>query len=245
MGILFGFCLLKILTKFDYEKLMTKDYVVQINYMYIKTFIVFEDIVETYENLILKPIAMLRWTSLNYHRIRYLLKIDNDMFLSLPRLLDVLQKYPKKNSIVGCKVSKSAPFRLPISKWSVSRTVYSDNYYPDYIAGIVYLISGDMIQNLYNTTQKVPYFIFEDVYITGICRHNIGAIAEEHSGFSCGYRDKGPCGNNFRYKITGHHYSPAEIKRMWLELGDKWPYCRFLDQYIIYRLVDIFKFIFL
>jgi hypothetical protein len=56
--------------------------------------IVFEDIVETYENLTLKSIAMLRWTSLNCHRIQYLLKIDDDMFLNLPKLLDILTNYP-------------------------------------------------------------------------------------------------------------------------------------------------------
>ncbi|XP_056014233.1 beta-1,3-galactosyltransferase 1-like [Ostrea edulis] len=207
--------------------------------------IVFEDILETYENLTLKSIAMLRWALLHCHQIRYLLKIDDDMFLNLPRLLETLTKYPKVNSIVGCKVSRSVPFRSSLSKWSVSRALYPDDYYPDYIAGTAYLISGDIIRTLYRATQKVPYFIFEDVYITGLCRRYIGAIAKDHTGFSGGYRDEGPCGNNFRYKITGHHYSPSEIKRMWLELKDRWSTCRFLDQKIIYRLVDMFKFIFL
>ncbi|XP_062569707.1 beta-1,3-galactosyltransferase 1-like [Saccostrea cucullata] len=207
--------------------------------------ILFENIIETYENLTRKSIAMLRWASMNCHRVRYLLKVDDDIFLNLPRLLNEVTKNPTENSITGCKVKDSTPFRFPINKWTVSRTQYKEDYYPDYIAGTAYLISGDILHNLYMATQKVPYFIFEDIYITGLCRQYIEARAVEHKGFSCGYRDEGPCGKNFRYGITGHHYSPSEIKRMWVELQDRWSNCRILDNFIIYKLVDIFRFMFL
>ncbi|XP_061169259.1 beta-1,3-galactosyltransferase 1-like [Saccostrea echinata] len=207
--------------------------------------ILFEDIIEAYENLTRKSIAMLRWASMHCHRVRYLLKVDDDIFLNLPRLLEELKKHPRENSIIGCKVKGSTPFRFPFTKWRVSRTQYKGNYYPDYIAGTAYLISGDILQKLYSATQQVPYFIFEDIYITGLCREYIGVRAEEHKGFSCGYRDKGPCGKNFRYGITGHHYSPSEIKRMWLDLQDRWSNCRIEDYYFIYKLVDLFRYIFL
>ncbi|XP_062584789.1 beta-1,3-galactosyltransferase 5-like [Saccostrea cucullata] len=205
--------------------------------------ILFEDISETYENLLWKSTAILRWVSRYCFRVRYLLKIDDDMFLNLPRLLNELEKHSYTNTILGCKVSHSSPFRYPYSKWVVSREQYHKDYFPDYIAGTAYLITGDIIQKLYLATQKVPYFKFEDVYITGLCREHVGAIAKEHTGISCGYRDKGPCGKNFRYEITGHHYSPSEIKRMWGELQDRWSNCRFIDQYFIYKIVDLISFI--
>lgn len=207
--------------------------------------IIFEDILETYENLTRKSIAMLRWASMHCRDVQYLLKVDDDIFLNLPRLLDELKKHQMKNAISGCKVMGSSPFRHSISKWSVSRAQYKEDYYPDYLAGTAYLISGDIIQNLYRATQKLPYFIFEDVYITGLCRQYIEASANGNSGFSCGYRDQGPCGKNFRYKITGHHYSPPEIERMWLELQDRWSNCRLVDYDFIYTLVDLFRYIFL
>ncbi|XP_061169253.1 beta-1,3-galactosyltransferase 1-like [Saccostrea echinata] len=207
--------------------------------------IIFDDILETYENLTRKSIAMLRWASLHCHGVQYLLKIDDDMFLNLPRLLDDLKKHQIKNAIGGCKVTGSSPFRHPVSKWRVSRTQYKEDYYPDYIAGTAYLMSGDILQNLFRATQKVPYFIFEDVYITGLCRQYIGATANKYAGFSCGYRDQGPCGKNFRYKITGHHYGPSEIERMWLELQDRWSNCRFVDYDFIYKVADLFGYIFL
>lgn len=207
--------------------------------------ILFEDILETYENLSLKSIAILHWAMENCEGVSYLLKIDDDMFLNLPRLLKELKAHPKMNSITGCKVSGAYPFRSAFSKWKISRDEYENDYYPEYMAGTAYLISGDIISSLYSAAKRVPYFIFEDVYITGLCRQHIGAAALQHKGFSCGYRDAGPCGKNFRYKITGHHYTPDEVQRMWLELQDRWSKCRIVDTYFIYRLVDLFKYMFL
>lgn len=207
--------------------------------------ILFEDISETYENLSKKSIALLQWASKNCKGVKYLLKIDDDMFLNLPRLLDELKIQPKLNSISGCKVSGASPFRYPFSKWRISREEYERDYYPDYIAGTAYLITGDIISKLYIATKSVPYFIFEDVYITGLCRQQIGAVALKNKGFSCGYRDRSPCGKNFRYQITGHHYTPAEIQRLWQELQDRWSTCQRLDNYFIFKLFDLFKFIFL
>lgn len=207
--------------------------------------ILFTDISETYENLSKKSIALLHWASTNCKGVKYLLKIDDDMFLNIPRLLDELTTKPKLNSISGCKVSGASPFRLPFSKWRISRSEYEKDYYPDYIAGTAYLISGDIIPKLYSATGSVPYFIFEDVYITGLCREHIGAVALENKGFSCGYRDRSPCGQNFRYRITGHHYTPAEIKRLWRELQDRWSVCQRGDNYLIFKLFDMFQYLFL
>lgn len=207
--------------------------------------ILFTDISETYENLSKKSIALLRWASTNCKGVKYLLKIDDDMFLNLPRLLDELKTQPKSNSISGCKVSGASPFRFPLSKWRISRSEYEKDYYPDYIAGTAYLISGDIIPKLYSATESVLYFIFEDVYITGLCREHIGAVALENKGFSCGYRDRSPCGQNFRYRITGHHYTPAEIQRLWGELQDRWSFCQRGDNYLIFKLFDLFHYLFL
>jgi beta-1,3-galactosyltransferase 1 len=206
--------------------------------------IIVEDIVETYENLTRKSIAILHWVASFCNRVRYLLKIDDDMFLNVPRLIKHLMKDNPTNSILGCKVSHSSPFRL-YSKWSVSWDDYKEKEYPEYISGTAYLISGDIVTKLYQATQQVPYFMFEDVFVTGLCRRHIGAVPIGHPEFTCGYRDRGPCGSNYRYRITGHHYSPSEVTRMWAELQDRWSDCRLVDYYLIYILVDTFKWIFL
>ncbi|XP_065929295.1 beta-1,3-galactosyltransferase 1-like [Magallana gigas] len=207
--------------------------------------LVIKDIPEFYENLTQKSVAMLSWIVSYCSRARYFLKIDDDMFLNLPRLLNFLSNHAQTNSIVGCKYEHSKPRRYPFSKWRVSWEQYSKSEYPVYVSGPAYVISGDIISKLYQATKEVPQFVFEDVYITGMCRKHIGALAKSHPEFTCGYRDVAPCGSHFRNQITGHHYSPTEIGRMWTELQDRGSTCRLIDSFGIYIIVDLLKWIFL
>lgn len=207
--------------------------------------VIMEELPEIYENLTQKSVGMLQWIISYCSRARYILKIDDDMFLNLSRLLDFLSEHAQTNSIVGCKYEHAKPRRYPFLKWCVSLEQYSETEYPVYISGPAYVISGDILFKLYQATKEVPQFVFEDVYITGMCRKHIGALAKSHPEFTCGYRDVAPCGNNFLYRITGHHYSPTEITRMWTELQDRSSTCRLIDSFGIYVIVDILKWIFL
>lgn len=161
--------------------------------------ILFEDILEIYENFFLKFIVILYWVMENCEGVRYLLKIDDDMFFNFLRFLNELNVYLKINIIFGCKVSGVFLFWFVFLKWKILRLEYKNDYYLDYIVGIVYLISGDIILNLYWVIWNVLYFIFEDVYIIGLCRKYIGVVVLENKGFNCGYWNCGFCGNNFRY----------------------------------------------
>lgn len=202
------------------------------------------DIEENYENLAKKSISILQWVHKNCKTPKYILKVDDDIFLNLNLLKTYLDVKNLSNSIVGCKVRGSSPFRFPLSKWHISREQYKEDVFPDYISGPAYVISGDILDKLYFATKKVPYIFLEDVYLTGICRKHINAIAVGHPGFSCGYRDRGPCGGHFRYKITGHHYMPEEIERMWIELNDRWYTCPFKHSHWVSKLKDfIFYFV--
>lgn len=207
--------------------------------------LIMEDIPEKYENLTQKSVAMLSWIISYCARARYFLKIDDDMFLNLPRLLKHLSEHALTNSIIGCKFEHATPRRFPFSKWYVSWEQYSELEYPVYVSGPAYVITGDILFNLYQSTKEVPQFVFEDVYITGMCRKHIGALAVSHPEFTCGYRDVAPCGSHFLYRITGHHYKPTEITRMWAELQDRWSTCRLVDSFWMYGIVDLLKWIFL
>nr|XP_034298925.1 beta-1,3-galactosyltransferase 5 [Crassostrea gigas]XP_034298926.1 beta-1,3-galactosyltransferase 5 [Crassostrea gigas] len=202
------------------------------------------DIEEKYENLAKKSISILQWIQLNCENPKYILKVDDDIFLNVNLLKTYLDVKNFSNSIVGCKVKGASPFRFPLSKWRISREEYKEDVFPDYISGPAYVISGDILSKLYLATKKVPYIFLEDVYLTGICRRHINAIAVGHPGFSCGYRDQGPCGGHFRYKITGHHYMPEEMERMWTELNDRWYTCPFKHSHWVSKLKDfIFYFV--
>lgn len=217
----------------------------EVNYMLGKENLVYNDIIkvdvkEKYENLVEKSIYMLKWLHMNCNRAKYVLKVDDDIFLNIRNLLKHLKQTTPDNSIIGCKVKNTSPFRFPLSKWYISRQQYKDDTFPDYISGPAYLITGDILSELYFATKHVPRIFLEDVYINGLCRRHIKARAEGHPGFSCGYRDEGPCGTNFRYKVTGHHYFPAEMERMWKELNDQWYTCPFKHSYWVSKFIYFF-----
>ncbi|XP_062620645.1 beta-1,3-galactosyltransferase 1-like [Saccostrea cucullata] len=182
-----------------------------------------ENFQESYDNLTNKSVALIKWANLNCPAVKYVLKADDDMFINIQNLVKLLRRMEPKNSILGVKNSHSVPFRDPGSKWYVSKKQYPKDKYPPYISGTAYVITGDIITTLYNATKYLPSLFIEDVYITGICREAIGAKAVHISGFDS-WRSSGKIdGANFRDRITGHHFSPQDIKLMWNELNKASP----------------------
>ncbi|XP_061194219.1 beta-1,3-galactosyltransferase 5-like [Saccostrea echinata] len=177
-----------------------------------------ENFQETYDNLTNKSVALLKWANLNCPAAKYVLKTDDDMFINIQNLVNLLRRTKPKNSILGVKNSYSVPFRDPGSKWYVSKKQYPKDKYPSYISGTAYIITGDIMSALFNTTKYLPSLFIEDVYITGICREAVGAKAVHVSGFDSGRSSGKINGANFQDRITGHHFSPNDIKLMWNEL---------------------------
>ena len=199
------------------------------------------NVTEAYDKLTYKSIAILEWAHKHCSKVKYLIKVDDDIFFNIPRLVSELEKSNPKNSIIGCEESKNAPVRFFLFKWHVTREQYAADTYPVYITGPAYLITGDIISKLYKATFDVPYFFVEDIFITGLSREKIGAREVAHKEFSCSKRDRGPCGLNFHDFIVGHHYYPEEMVRMWSELNDPDSQCRFVDYYWIATISDFLQ----
>lgn len=202
--------------------------------------ILIANVTEAYDKLTYKSIAILKWAHTFCGKVKYLIKVDDDIFFNVRRLLLDLENNKPVNSIIGCEESKNAPVRFFLFKWHVTREQYSADTYPVYITGPAYLITGDIISKLYRATFDVPYFFIEDIFITGLAREKIGAHEIGHKEFSCSYRDRSPCGVSFRDYMVGHHYYPDEMVRMWSELNDPKAKCRFRDHYWIATIIDFF-----
>jgi len=100
----------------------------------------FED---TYMNLTLKSMSMLRWTSEFCPGVGYLFKADDDMFIRLDNLLSFIKKEGAalRSSIFG-ELNVGAPaIRNTSSKWFISEKEYNKRVYPNYISGTAYVIS--------------------------------------------------------------------------------------------------------
>ncbi|XP_033747155.1 beta-1,3-galactosyltransferase 1-like [Pecten maximus] len=185
--------------------------------------IVQDNFVDSYRNLTLKSIFMLKWTSKFCVKTSYLLKVDDDMFVNVPYLIDYLNATQIRNAVIGQRIAASNPIRNKTSKWYTSEQMYRDRFYPYYTSGTSYVISGDILTKLYESTFLEPFFWLEDVYITGLCRKRIKANIIDNWDFSCLYRP--PRGCSYKHAISGHRNTPEEIIQIWLEFNNPYINC--------------------
>ncbi|XP_011496276.1 PREDICTED: beta-1,3-galactosyltransferase 1-like [Ceratosolen solmsi marchali] len=108
---------------------------------------------------------------LNKKDAKYILKLDDDVFVHVGALLKFLkqelsQRDVKRlilcDSITTLKVRRS--WR---SKWRVLPKEYPNKEYPTYCAGWAILYTVDTVFLLYREAQKEPYFWIDDVHVTG------------------------------------------------------------------------------
>lgn len=135
----------------------------------------FEDILQgsfqdAYYNLTLKSLAIVNWVADNCEKAKYILKIDDDMFVNMQLLVDFAETREFKNVIIGKIAKKWLPHRDSKSKWYVPSAAYSGQVYPNFATGPAYLIHRDAIPNLAkvirsNTTKVIK---LEDVFLAGI-----------------------------------------------------------------------------
>lgn len=187
----------------------------------------YEDILQgqfqdAYYNLTLKSLAIVNWVADNCEKAKYVLKIDDDMFVNMQLLVDFAETREFKNVIIGKIAKKWLPHRDSNSKWYVPSSAYAGQVYPNFATGPAYLIHRDAIPNLArvirsNTTKVIK---LEDVFLAGIVAEKAGVRRLNYSLFKNAYFEVNKC--NFMRFITSHQHSPKEIIRLWqLVYSDK------------------------
>ena len=180
----------------------------------------YEDILQAqfedaYYNLTLKSLAIVNWVADNCEKVKYVLKIDDDMFVNMQLLVDFAETREFKNVIIGKIAKKWLPHRDSNSKWYVPSSAYAGQVYPNFATGPAYLIHRDAIPNLVkvirsNATKVIK---LEDVFLAGIVAEKAGVRRLNYSLFKNAYFEVSKC--NFMRFITSHQHSPKEILRLW------------------------------
>lgn len=133
--------------------------------------------IDSYHNLSYKHIMGYKWV-LNYcPDAKFIMKVDDDMFIDLMRWLDWRTrdlKILEKNSsavipdLYGFDFGGGKPERDKSSKWYASEEDWpGDRRYPSYCSGWSYGINIDLMKRLYLATLKVKFFWIDDVFVTG------------------------------------------------------------------------------
>lgn len=126
----------------------------------------FED---NYFSLTRKTLFGLKWVTKHCSEARYVMKIDVDTFVNVPKLFKKISLYSDGNDdgkIFGRLWEKSMPHRT--GKWKIGLENYPAKYYPPYCDGPIYVISASAVPKIIYTSERMPYFHLEDVFVTGI-----------------------------------------------------------------------------
>eukprot|EP01112_Ceratiomyxa_fruticulosa_P005289 TRINITY_DN158_c0_g1_i6.p1 TRINITY_DN158_c0_g1~~TRINITY_DN158_c0_g1_i6.p1 ORF type:complete len:665 (+),score=116.27 TRINITY_DN158_c0_g1_i6:195-2189(+) len=146
--------------------------------------LLFVPVYDTYRNLALKTMAVMRWAVESYD-FDYILKIDDDSFIRLDKLMQILECSPKSRFYHGMSHGQYKPLRDPSNKWYVS---YEDYPGPDpgpvLIAGPGYVLSRDCAEHIAIRSldpKRRPIYL-EDVN-TAVLLQEIHVVGDDNPHF--------------------------------------------------------------
>ena len=178
--------------------------------------IVIADFHDSYKNLTRKVLTGLKWVTVYCASAEYILKVDDDIFIHIPNLIEMLKRIPanSKGGIYGLMYPHGITQRK--GKWAVSNAEYPMSKYPQYMSGNSYVISKNIAKDLLMASQYMPYLSIEDAFITGILSRIIGAQHVPRNTFTSWSKQKPePCEFMKENMISGNRMDTGLMKTMW------------------------------
>lgn len=125
----------------------------------------FED---TYTTASLKSLHSLQWAATFCHRSTYTAKVDDDNWLNLPKYEKFLQSQKHTDFAFGGIFWPGNQVVRYQHKNYVSREDYKEDYYPQYLSGMLYAYPTRLLHKLLLAGKEIPTILNEDVYIGGL-----------------------------------------------------------------------------
>lgn len=132
------------------------------------------DFEESYHNITMKVLVGIKWVLTFCRQAWYVVRTNDDVFVHMTNLIQVLtsKHAADKRSIFGQRTTNATMFDFRVPKPCGKMCVASHDhkhlrYYPPYIHGSFYVITADILQELYTTAISIIYFWIEDVYLAG------------------------------------------------------------------------------
>lgn len=179
--------------------------------------IIQEDFLDTYYNLTIKSIFMLKQFVEFYVNARFLLKADDDVVVELDNLSDfILGLKKKENILIGYRYDGVRPERDVKMKWFASYDSYPFGVYPSYLSGFCYFMDRVVAEKLFYFAQETGFFHLEDVFITGFVAERAGVPRIHADEFGVETKLGRNCdAGSLKFVAAGHRISPGELVQAW------------------------------
>lgn len=118
----------------------------------------------------------------------FIIKIDDDVFINIFVVLDMIKKYENVlQSFIGGFCKKDIEFVRDIKlKYYVSYVEYLRKRFFGYCSGIGYVISINVVKRVIEVFRNIFFFYLEDVYIV-FCLDYLNFILQNIEGFNIVY----------------------------------------------------------
>ncbi|GAB0099474.1 hypothetical protein DMENIID0001_153350 [Sergentomyia squamirostris] len=176
--------------------------------------------VDSYKNLTLKSLSILEWASTYCRNAKFLIKTDDDIFINIRRVLKFMENHNNSSRMIfGDVAVEWTPERNERSKWHLPKHSFESDILPNFTRGAIYVITRDIIDDLYITALETPFLWLEDVFVTGVVAEKLG-ISHKKIGTVV-------LNNKFLFK---YHCKLKEITAIYeVEALDKIDYWRVLE----------------
>ena len=175
------------------------------------------DFVDHYNNMTLKSLLDLKVADTHCQGVPYALKSDDDTIINLPYLLHILVTEPMQRSFMGAYNPDSRVNRGGV--WKLTLEEFPFAVLPPYESGAAYVITGDLIHELFVTAEYVPHIYIDDVYVTGILGRILRVTHVERDGFAYwGSKNATACNMIRRRIITGTNIHSQQLRVLWNDI---------------------------
>uniref|UniRef100_A0A8C1X1Y2 Hexosyltransferase n=1 Tax=Cyprinus carpio TaxID=7962 RepID=A0A8C1X1Y2_CYPCA len=179
------------------------------------------DFMDSFFNLTLKEIHFLKWFSIYCGNTRYIFKGDDDVFVSVPNILEYLEvSKDLKDLFVGDVLFKAKPIRKKQNKYYIPQALYNKTLYPPYAGGGGFLMDGPLARKLYGACETLELYPIDDVFL-GMCLEVLQVTPIRHNAFKTfglvknktSRLNREPC--FFKSLIVVHKLLPLDLIDMW------------------------------
>jgi len=140
---------------------------------------------DSYNNLTLKTLSLLEWVDDYCSKVHHVLKADDDVFINVHKLVNFIEMHwGNKRTIFGHVAHAQSPIRDRLSKFYLSYEDFPENVFPDFANGYAYIMTSDIVRDLYHHTMNHTFLKIEDVLVTGIVAKSLNITLLHNNLFS-------------------------------------------------------------
>ena len=138
---------------------------------------------DSYRNLTNKAVLGIRWITESCRQAKYVLKLDDDVFVNTVRIFEYLVNITNQSKLsraIMCYMIRkgTALIQRTVGKWKLDTNEFKNNtYWPvTFCRGFFVIMTGELVPDLYDAAKTTPFMWIDDIYVYGLLANKTGNV---------------------------------------------------------------------